>query len=67
MILLNFRVMMCFAFSILTLDFVLLKIDLIVEQRLEAAQMKFLRKLLGIIKLNKEKNQCIRGKTERRT
>jgi hypothetical protein len=29
------------------------------EQRLEAAQMKFLRHLLGIIKLDKEKNQCI--------
>jgi hypothetical protein len=26
------------------------------EQRLEAAQMKFLRHLLGITKLNKEKN-----------
>ena len=32
------------------------------EQRLEAAQMKFLRHLLGIAKLDKEKNQCIRGK-----
>ena len=32
------------------------------EQRLEAAQMKFLRHLLGIRKLDKEKNQCIRGK-----
>ena len=32
------------------------------EQRLEAAQMKFLRHLLGITKLNKEKNQCIRQK-----
>ena len=32
------------------------------EQRLEAAQMKFLRHLLGIIKLDKEKNQCIRQK-----
>jgi len=32
------------------------------EQRLEAAQMKFLRYLLGITKLDKEKNQCIRGK-----
>ena len=30
-------------------------------QRLEAAQMKFLRHLLGITKLDKEKNQCIRG------
>ena len=28
------------------------------EQRLEAAQMKFLRHLLGITKLDKEKNQC---------
>jgi len=33
------------------------------EERLEAAQMKFLRHLLGITKLDKEKNQCIRGKT----
>jgi hypothetical protein len=33
------------------------------EQRLEAAQMKFLRHLLGIIKLDKEKNQSIRKKT----
>jgi hypothetical protein len=32
------------------------------ERRLEAAQMKFLRHLLGITKLDKEKNQCIRGK-----
>ena len=33
------------------------------EQRLEAAQMKFLRHLLGVTKLDKEKNQCIREKT----
>ena len=33
------------------------------ELRLEAAQMKFFRHLLGITKLDKEKNQCIRGKT----
>ena len=33
------------------------------EQHLEAAQMKFLRHLLGITKLDKEKNQCIREKT----
>jgi len=33
------------------------------EQLLEAAQMIFLRHLVGITKLNKEKNQCIRGKT----
>ena len=33
------------------------------EQRLEAAQMKFLRHLLGITKLDKEKNQFIREKT----
>jgi len=33
------------------------------EQRLEAAQMKFLRHLLGIAKLDKEKNQCIKEKT----
>jgi len=32
------------------------------EQRLEAAQMEFLRHLLGITKLDKEKNQCIREK-----
>jgi hypothetical protein len=31
-------------------------------ERLEAAQMKFLRHLLGITKLDKEKNQCIREK-----
>jgi len=36
------------------------------EQRLEAAQMKFLRHLLGITKLYKEKNQCIRQKTRAR-
>jgi len=33
------------------------------EQRLEAAQMKYLRHLLGITKLDKEKDQCIREKT----
>ena len=33
------------------------------EQRLEAVQMKFFRHLLGIMKLHKEKNYCIRGKT----
>jgi len=32
------------------------------EQRLEATQMKFLRHLLGITKLDKEKIQCIREK-----
>jgi hypothetical protein len=32
------------------------------EQRLEAAQIKFLRHLLGITKLDKKKNQCIRRK-----
>ena len=32
------------------------------EQCLEAAQMKFLRHLLGITKLDKEKIQCIRQK-----
>jgi len=32
------------------------------EQRLEAAQIKFLRQLLGITNLHKEKNQCIRQK-----
>jgi len=30
------------------------------EQRLEEAQMKFFRHLLGITKLDKEKNQCNR-------
>ena len=34
------------------------------EQHLEAAQMKFLRHLFGITKLDNEKNQCIRGKTK---
>ena len=33
------------------------------EQRLEATQMKFLRHLLGITKLDKENNQRIRQKT----
>ena len=33
------------------------------EQRLEAAQLKFLRHLLGITKLDKENNQRIREKT----
>ena len=33
------------------------------EQRLEAAQMKCLRHLLGITKLDKEKNQRIKQKT----
>jgi len=33
------------------------------EQRLEEAQMKFFRHLLGITKLDNEKNQCIRQKT----
>ena len=33
------------------------------EQRLEASQMKFLRHLLRITKLDKEKNQCIGQKT----
>jgi len=33
------------------------------EQRLEAAQMKFLRHLLGITKLDKEKNQSTGEKT----
>ena len=32
------------------------------EKRLEAAQIKFLRHLLGITKVDKEKNQCIRRK-----
>jgi hypothetical protein len=32
------------------------------EQRLEAAQLKFLRHLLEITKLDKEKNQCTREK-----
>ena len=36
------------------------------EQRLEAAQMKFLRHLLGITKLDKEKYQCIREKNRSR-
>jgi hypothetical protein len=32
------------------------------EERLEAAQMKFLRHLLGITKLNREQNQSIKEK-----
>jgi hypothetical protein len=32
------------------------------EQRLETAQMKFLRHLLGITKLDKENNQSVREK-----
>jgi hypothetical protein len=32
------------------------------DQRLEAAQIKFLRYLLRVTKRDKEKNQCIRGK-----
>ena len=36
-------------------------------QRLEAAQMKFLRHLLGITKLDKEKNTSIRKKLGHRT
>jgi len=37
------------------------------EQRLEAAQMKILRHLIGITKLDKEKNQCLGKKREHRT
>jgi len=37
------------------------------EQRLEAAQIKFLRHLLGITKLDKKKTQCIGQKWEHRT
>jgi hypothetical protein len=37
------------------------------EQRLEAAKMKFLRHLLGITKLDKEKNQLFGKKLEHRT
>jgi hypothetical protein len=37
------------------------------EQRLEAAQMKFLRHLHGITKLGKEKNESIRKKLGHRT
>jgi hypothetical protein len=33
------------------------------EKSLEAAQIKFMIHLLGITKLDKEKNQCIREKT----
>jgi len=33
------------------------------EQCLEAAQMKFLRQLLGMTKLDREKNQCIKQTT----
>jgi hypothetical protein len=37
------------------------------EQRLDAAQMKFFRRLLGTATLHKEKNQCIGEKWEHRT
>ena len=37
------------------------------EQRLEAAQLKFLRHLLRITKLDKEKNQYIRPKKKGKT
>ena len=37
------------------------------DVRLEAAQIKFLRHLLGITKLDKEKNRCIRKKTGAQT
>ena len=37
------------------------------EQGLEAAQMAFLRHLLGITKLDKEENECIREKRGHRT
>jgi hypothetical protein len=37
------------------------------EQRLEAAQMKFLRHLQGITKLDKENNESIRKKLGHRT
>ena len=37
------------------------------EQRLEAPQMKFVRHLLGITKLDKEQYQHIRQKREQRT
>ena len=37
------------------------------EQRLETAQMKFLRHLLGITKLDKEKINVLRKKLEHRT
>jgi GTP-binding protein EngB required for normal cell division len=37
------------------------------EQRLETAQMKFLRHLLGITKLDKVKNQSIRKKLGHKT
>ena len=36
------------------------------EQRLEAAQMKFLRHLLGITKLDKEKTNVLGEKQEQR-
>jgi hypothetical protein len=37
------------------------------ERRLEAGQMKILRRLLGITKLDKEKNQFIEEKQEHRS
>jgi len=52
--------------SIKAVKCIYLGTEKIEEQRLEAAQMKFLRNLLGITKLDKEKNQCIRKKQEHR-
>ena len=55
-ILINFAAKVAHIFPALVLK----KIE---EQRLEAEQMKFLRHLIGITKLDKEKNQSIRQKT----
>jgi hypothetical protein len=41
--------------------------NLVEEQRLEAAQMKFLRPLLGITKLDKEKIKVLGKNLGRRT
>jgi hypothetical protein len=47
---LNFRVMVCFAFSILTLEFVFLKIDLIVNYKFQDLLIKSLKRFAKILK-----------------
>ena len=55
--------MFWFPLQLLSETFLILRRIQREEQRLEAAQIKLFRHLLGITKLDKEKNQCIREKT----
>ena len=55
--------MFWFPLQLLSETFLILRRIQREEQRLEAAQIKLFRHLLGITKLDKEKNQCIRQKT----